>query len=152
VLLNKIKTLVLGSSAPIQIGSAIPPPQPLIQWVWGHSQGVTLTTHSHLALQLQEEYSYTSTLPLCLHGSLYSKLYLYLLLLSAIIKYGIMNHTKQLNTKFSLTPVTLNLHNSYIPKSRCKAQNLLDTSSVTACNILLKSTNFINAQYLYAWL
>ena len=109
-----------------------------------------LTTHSHLALQLQEEYSYTPTPPLCLHGLLYSKLYLYLLLLSGIIKYGIMYHTKQLNTKFSLTPETLNLHKRYIPKSSCMAQNLLDISSVTACKILLKITNFINAQYLYA--
>ena len=110
---------------------------------------MTLTTHSHLASRLQEAHSYTSTPPLCLHGSLHSKLYLYLLHLSGIIKYGIMNHNKQLNTKFSLTPVTLNLHNSSIPKSSCMAQNLLDILCVTAGNFLLKSTNFINAQYLY---
>jgi len=95
-----------------------------------------LAIHFHLALHL------------CLHGTLHSELHLHLLLLCGIIKYAITNHTKWLNTKFSLTPVTLNLHNSYIPKSNCIAQNLLDILIVRACNLLLKSTNFITTQHL----
>jgi len=57
--------------------------QPPLQCVPGLSRGlsgrgVALTTHSHLATTLREEYSYTSTPSLGLRGLLQGDLYLYL--------------------------------------------------------------------------
>jgi len=47
----------------------------LSQWYSGHVKA--LTTHSHLALRLKQEYSYNSTPPLGLYDMLYGKLSLY---------------------------------------------------------------------------
>jgi hypothetical protein len=38
---------------------------------------VNRSTHPHLSLRLKKEYSYTSTAPLCLHGTLYGELPLF---------------------------------------------------------------------------
>jgi hypothetical protein len=59
---------------------ALQPTQPPTQWVldfsWGQScWGVAMTTHPHLGWRLKMDYNYTSTLTLCLHGTLYSELY-----------------------------------------------------------------------------
>jgi len=39
---------------------------------------MVLTAHSHLVLKLKEEWSYTFTPPLCLHGLLLGELYHYM--------------------------------------------------------------------------
>jgi len=47
-------------------------------------RGMVLTTHPHLVLRLEKQYSYTTTPPLGLHGLLLGKLYLHLYLYNRV--------------------------------------------------------------------
>ena len=71
----------LGRDFPRPSRPALEPIQPLGQWLPGYSREYShrfaaLITQPHLSAEIKEEYSYTSTVSLCLYSILYGELYL----------------------------------------------------------------------------